>query len=289
MQLADLSAVTPADFEAGADTLVIYSHGIRRATATPLRAIKKAAPDCPIIAWNFANHVAYLANARLAGSADMTFPAHVTPIDYLARWRCGPVVPLALFQWPAATLSRLYQDCRGEPRSNRLSGHFSLYPVAQRRNRLIAEAIETWPEADLSLRRGWRYHEASPRDRFLTWRRAKSSVVLPVAGDLSMRFFDALAAGQVPIVTRDILDFDRVIPLADQAALPVIRLERYDVESLRAAHAAAIAAFDRGGEAQAQMRHCYVLRRHMLAHRILDIFRQVTGKADMAAASPIRG
>jgi len=278
VELADLSTAAPADFGASADKLVIYSHGIRLATAAPLHAIKKAVPDCLVVAWNFANHTAYLANALLAAAADMTFPTHVTPIDYLARWRCGPAVPLALFQWSRSTLSWLYQDYRGEPRSDRLSGHFSLYPVAKRRNQLIAESIETWPEADLSLRRGWRYHELSPRDRFLTWRRAKTSLVLPVAGDLSMRFFDALAVGQVPIVPRDILDFDRVIAPADQAALPVIRLEHYDVESLRAAHAAAIAAFDRGGEAGAEARHRYVLQQHMLAHRIRDILGHVTGE-----------
>jgi tetratricopeptide (TPR) repeat protein len=276
VELADLSTAAPTDFGASADTLVIYSHGIRLATAVPLRAIKKAAPDCPVVTWNFANHTAYLANALLAAAADAIFPAHVTPVEYLARWRCGAVVPLALFQWSRATLGRLYQDCRREPRSDRLSGHFSLYPVAKRRNRLIAEAIEAWPEADLSLERGWRYHDFSPRDRFLTWRRAKTSLVLPVAGDLSMRFFDALAAGQVPIVPRDIFDFDRVIPPADQTALPVIRLERYDVASLRAAHAAAITAFDRGGEAGAEARHRYVLQQHMLAHRIRDILGHVT-------------
>jgi len=245
------------------------------ATAAPLRAIKNAAPSCPLVAWNLANHTAYLANALLAAAADVTFPAHVTPLDYLTRWVRGPVVPLALFQWSRPTLDRLYRECRGEPRSDRLSGHFALYPAAERRNRLVAEAIEAWPEVELSLQRGWRYHARSPRDRFLSWRRCKSSAALPVSGDLSMRFFDALGAGQVPIVPRDVIDFDRVIPPADQASLPVVRLESYDVAALRAAHAEAIAAFDRGGEAAAEARHRYVLKHHMLAHRIRDIVGHV--------------
>jgi tetratricopeptide (TPR) repeat protein len=278
VRLIDLSRVSPADCGAQADTLVIYAHGIWQAASAPLRALKRAVPGCTVAVWHFANHTSYLANAALAASADVVFPAHVTPIDYLVRWARSPpepVVPLALFQWPTAMLARLYRECRGEVRSDALSGHFSLYAVAARRNRLIAEAIEAWPDADLSLRRGWRYHAASPLDRFLRWRCFKCSVSLPVCGDLSMRFFDALAAGQVPIVPRDIIDFDRIISPADQSTLPVIRLEDYSLEALRAAHHAAITEFNRGGEAAAEARHCYVLQRHMLAHRIRDIVTYV--------------
>lgn len=289
VQLADLSVAAPADYGAAADTLVIYSRGIRMAKAGTLRAIKQAHPDCPVVAWSFANHVSYLANALLAVAADITFPAHVTPVDYLARWapgRVGPVVPLALLQWSGAVLSRLYHQCRNEQRSDALSGHFALYAVAQRRNRLIADAIAAWPEADLSLRRGWRYHELLPLDRFLSWRRCKTSLALPVCGDLSTRFFDALAAGQVPIVPRDVLGFDRIIPPEDQATLPIVRLESYDVDALRAAHASAIKAFDRGGEAAAAERHQYVLRHHLLAHRIGDIVSHVTAPGRLSSAVP---
>jgi len=285
----DLSVAPPATYAPAADTLVIYAHGIRMAKASPLRAIKQADPNCPVVAWNFANHMAYLANALLAMAADITFPAHATPVAYLDRWspgKVGPVVPLALFQWSRPTLARLYQQCHDTARSEVLSGHFSLYAVAERRNRLIADAIKAWPDADLSLLRGWQYHDLSARDRFLSWRRCKTSLVLPVCGDLSMRFFDALAAGQVPIVPRDILGFDRVIPPQDQARLPIVRLESYDLDALRTAHAEAIAAFNRGGEAAAESRHQYVLRHHMLAHRIRDIVAHARAAAVPPAARP---
>jgi len=280
VRCVDLSVTAPSDYAPAADTLVIYSHGIRMAKASPLRAIKRVDPNCPVVAWSFANHMAYLANALLATAADLTFPAHVTAVAYLDRWspgRVGPVVPLALFQWSRPMLVQLNRDCRDEARSDVLSGHFSLYAVAERRNRLIADAIAAWPDADLSLRRGWRYHERSALDRFLSWRRRKTSLVLPVCGDLSMRFFDALGAGQVPIVPRDIPGFDQVVPPEDQASLPIVRLESYDLDALRAAHAQAIAAFDRGGEVAAEVRHQYVLRHHMLAHRIRDIVAHVGG------------
>jgi len=280
VRLADFAAAPPDELGLTADTLAIYSHGILMARSATLRALKRTEPACTVVAWSFANHVSYLANTMLATAADVLFPAHAMPVNYMARWAAGPlgpVVPLALFQWSRPELARLCNDCRGEPRSDALSGHFSLYAAASQRNRLIVEAIRRWPDADLSLRRGWRYHALSPRDRFLRWRRFKCSLVLPVHGDLSMRFFDALAAGQVPIVARDILDFDRIIPPRLQASLPVVRLERYDLEALRAAHAAAIAAFDRGGEVAAAERQRFVVQEHTLAHRIRDIVAHVAG------------
>lgn len=284
VRLADFAAAPAGEQGFAADTLAIYSHGILQARSATLRSLKRAEPGCTVAAWSFANHISWLANTMLAAAADAVFPAHVTPIDYMARWAAaplGPVVPLALFQWSRPELARLSHDCRDEHRSDALSGHFSLYAAAERRNRLIVEAMQRWPDADLSLRRGWSYHALSPRDRFLRWRRFKCSLVLPVHGDLSMRFFDALAAGQVPIVARDIPDFDRVIPPHVQASLPIVRLERYDVDALRAAHADAIAAFDRGGEAAATERQRFVMQGHTLAHRIRDIVAHV---ADAAAA-----
>ena len=282
VETVTLRGAAPETF-AGAGTLVVYASGIDPGQSEIAGVIKASGSGCTIAAWHFDNHHSYLWNVRLAAEADASFPAHVTARDYLARWArsglCGPIVPLCVTQWPRHELARLYADERGEGRADVLSGRFAYYPIARRRNRLVEEVRRQWPAAEFSL--GFRflqdYHMQSPRDRFLSWRRYKSSLVLPVLGDLSNRFFDALAAGQVPIVPRDILDFDRVIPPDEQASLPVVRLEEYTVDALRAAHAAALAAFDRGGEAKALERHRYALERHMLAHRIRDIVAAVEG------------
>lgn len=287
VQFADLRGASPDAF-AAQDTLVICAGGLDAGQIEAVRAIKAAGPRCTVAAWHFDNHHCYLWNALLAAAVDLSFPAHATPRAYLARWardrRCGPIVPLCVTQWPRPVLEALYADCRDEPRADALTGHFAYFPIARKRNLLIDEARRRWPEAELTLGFGFQrdYHAQSARDRFLSWRRYKTSVALPVAGDLSNRFFDALASGQVPIVPRDGLDFDRVIPPAEQERLPVVRLEAYSLEALRAAHASAIAAFDRGGEAQAAERHRFALAHHMLADRIRDIVtaaKQLLGRA----------
>jgi hypothetical protein len=212
----------------------------------------------------------------MLGAVDAFFPSHRTAVDYLPRWdsrhALGPIVPLASNQWARGTLERLWQQHRAMPRDDALTGGFAFYPVARRRNRLLAEIAAAWPEAGLCIDEGSNaYHRWSADERFLSWRRCKTSLALAVGSDLACRFFDALAAGQVPIVPPDILDFDNVIPPEDQRALPVVRLREYSVPALLAAHAEAIAAFDRDGAAGAERRHRYALDRHMLAHRVADL------------------
>jgi hypothetical protein len=265
-----MEALTP-------DTLVILTCHTHHAEPDVLRAIKAHSRSCVAVVWLFDNHHGYLTNAQAARSADLCFPSHPMPIDYLwhvAPGRIGPTIPLATGQWSRPQLTSLWKHFEREERSDALSGHYVFYALAHRRNALLAQAIEEWPQANLSLRKDWSYQARSPEDRFLQWRRYKASLCLPVANDLSNRFFDALATGQVPIVAFDILDFDRVIPPDLQTSLPIIRLQNYTVAALRDAHERAIAAFDREGNDGAERRHRFVLKNHMLANRIRQLVNE---------------
>jgi len=190
-----------------AGTLLILTCHAQRTDPEVLRAIRALSPDCMIVVWLFDNHHSYLINAQVACSAaaDLCFPSHPVSTDYLsgvAPGRIGPVVPLATGQWSRRQLTTMWKRFEREERSDALSGHYTFYALAHRRNALLAQTIEKWPQADLSLRHypDMSYHSRSPEDRYLQWRRYKVSVCLPVANDLSNRFFDALATGQVPIV-----------------------------------------------------------------------------------------
>ena len=276
VQLLDIRLVPPREF-ASSDALVIFASGIDESLGPRTRTIKTTNADCPVAAWLFDNHHSYLWNVAIAAAADILFPAHVTPVKYLAKWapaRIPPrVMPLCTMQWPRDLLTQLYDEARDVASSDRLSGNFAFYPISAKRNHFISEINRKWPDTGITFANS-NYHGLSARERFLSWRRYKTSVSLPVQGDLSNRFFDALAAGQVPIVPRDIIDFDRVVSPAEQADLPVIRLESYSIEALRDAHDKAISAFDRGGAEQAVIRHRFVLNQHMLAHRIRAIVEQ---------------
>jgi len=270
VQLVDLYTMPPGSY-ASPDTLVLFTSGIDGRQAYVINSIKRAVPCCPVIAWHRDNHHRYLWNALVAANTDLSFPAHRMPVDYMTQWTergLGPTLPLAVFQWSRTMLEKLYAAHKRSDRSDALSGNFMFYAVGHRRNEFLVEIKKRWPEANITISTDGSYHYLSPEERFLTWSRYKTSLVLPVAGDLSMRFFDALASGQVPIVPRDIIGFDDVIPPLVQASLPVIRLEGYTLTALHEAHAAAIKAFDIGGEEQAGNRHRFVLEHHMIANRI---------------------
>jgi hypothetical protein len=272
VRLVDVKTTPPSQY-ARPDVLVLVPNIIR---ADTIYAIKDTCRECTVIAWDWDVHLFYLQAVLVMQAADLFFHTHVPPVDYLSRWNLknslAGVVPQSVIQWPRKTLAGLYQQHRHVDRLEALSGGFTRYRIATRRNALVEKIIDEWPAAHVRFTPDMAsYHQGSPTERFMSWRRYKTSVSLPVFRDLSCRFFDALAAGQVPIVPRDIDGFDSVIPPADQAMLPVIRLEDYTVEALRRAHAKAIAAFDDGGESQAEIRHRYVLSRHMLADRIKDI------------------
>jgi hypothetical protein len=275
--LADLLAPQAVNDLVPHALIILTGHTIPTEFAA-LRALKNSASDSSVVVWMFDNHHHYMSNVVTAAAADLCFPAHPMPADYLsfvAPGRIGPLVPLATVQWSRPELASLYRRFERESRSDALSGDYTFYHMAHRRNALLAQVMEHWPQARVSLNYEWSYHSQTPEERFLSWRRFKTSVCLPVAHDLSNRFFDALAAGQVPIVPGDILDLDRVIPPADQARLPVLRLKDYTVKALREAHKEAIAAFDRDGEEGAKRRHRYILEHHMIAHRISEILSHV--------------
>jgi tetratricopeptide (TPR) repeat protein len=272
--LADLHR-TPIEHYASPGALIVFSSGIDAAQWTRVDEIRRVAPSSPIVAWLFDSHHCYLWNRLLARAADISFPSHATPIDYLRdpnhSGLVGRVIPLAVTQWSRPELTSLYRDTADERRSDQLHGMFGFHKVAHRRNVFIDLLAAARYENTLGFIEVDRYLGLPARERFLAWRRHKTSLCIPVNGDLSTRFFDALAAGQIPIVPMDIPDFDRVIPPTVQRALPVIRLRDYSIEAAEEAHAAALAAFDARGEEGALRRHRFVLERHMLAHRIGEI------------------
>jgi hypothetical protein len=238
------------------------------------RRLTQLYPGHPVAAWLFDNHTAWLNSALIAQHCDVVVPAHRFAADYLDAPQLW--APLCVTQWSGAELAAFWAASAGMTRADRLHGRFSYYPLAHRRNQLVAALRAAASDSDVALDIRVRpYHALGPHERFDAWRGFKVSLHLPVADDLSMRVFDALAAGHVPIVSSNVRDLDAVIAPADQAALPVLRLAEDSVAAVEAAHRAALAAFDGGGEDGARQRHDYARTHHLLAHRVAAILAGV--------------
>jgi len=233
----------------------------------------------PIIGWFWDNHHHLFTNFDVAEKVDITVPGHHFARQYLRNRDAinGPSLPLCVTQWSQREARAFWQENESRQRSDTLYGGFVRYVFADKRNALIEKMILSGFDGIYFLEEGnlQRYFGMPLQDRFREWASYKVSIILPLAGDLSQRLFDALLTGQVPIVPRDVLDLDLVIPPEMQEALPIIRIDKYDIRSVERGYKEAIAAFDQGGAEGARARHQFALGQHTFNTRVLTLLGQL--------------
>jgi hypothetical protein len=252
------------------DLVILTAHGSDMSAGIwDLR--RRLSPKTLIAVWFWDNHLEQVGNLRTALAADFIFPSH----NYVAEYLINPAsamgihVPLCCGQWTGEEASRYFGECADLPRSGRLLVNYVDYEFSPR-SELLRRLKAGMPEADVLLMEPGdrtRYFDKSRSERFREWAGYKSSLILPVAHDLSTRIFDGLLAGQILLVPKHVADFDAVIPREIQAGLGIIRLADLEIETIRSAAAEAEKAFDSAGAEGVRKRHDHVMGNHMLAHR----------------------
>ena len=255
------------------DLVILLVHLHREQEA--LRKLRESGFDGPVVGWHWDNHHHVFDNYATGKDLDVCIASHGFAKSYLRspHHLMSAPVPLCATQWTDDEGVRFFAKHGLKKRSDNLYGGFIRYDFAEKRNQLIESLIANNSDSVYFLEEDKLapYFGMSPEQRFADWASRKVSLCLPLDGDLSMRFFDALFSGQVPIVPEDVEDFDGVIPRAVQAKLPVIRFKDYTSGAVQEAHAKALQEFNRGGEAGARARHKFVLEHHMFASRIRSI------------------
>ena len=263
------------------DLVILLMHLYREHEA--LRKLREGGYDGAVAGWFWDNHHHVFDNHAAAADLDVCIPGHGFAADYLRsrRYISATPVPLCVTQWSAAEARKFFARHGGSQRTNTLYGGFVRYAFATKRNRLLGDLIGRGMEGVYFLEEDAleRYFGLSLPDRFKAWCSHKVSICLPLSGDLSQRFFDALLTGQVPIVPDDIHDLDQVIPRELQESLPVVRFSEYTAAAVREAHAKAVSLFDRDGEAGVIRRHRFALDHHTFLSRIRGIVSSMRGLA----------
>ena len=255
------------EFPERVDVLIITDHGTD--LLAPIWNLRRTRPDAVCLLWLWDNHLKYQNNFRSAVAADGYFASHGFCMDYLLNpysARLGHL-PMGCAQWNAAEIGAALASAR--PRSDKFLAAYVEYEFSPRHRFL--QGLANIPEAALLLMAPQdisRYFGQSKAQQLAEWCSYKTSVVVPVERDLSTRLFDALACGQIPLVSDAVVDLDRVIPPELQASLPILRFRDGDTGALLAAHAEAIRRFDAEGEAGIRRRHHFVASGHMLQHRL---------------------
>lgn len=254
------------------DVIVATLHAGRQ--FSNLIEAKRKYPDAILVGWHWDNHVNYLNNI----SANMVVDAWCESHSYASDYLINPIsahlahVPACSAQWLASQVENF--PIAGVPdRDPRCLVNYVDYKFSKR-TEVLKALKHSVPEAhclimDASDRT--RYFFKSARDRYLEWSGFMSTIILPVDRDLSTRVFDALVAGLVLVVPRSIPDFDRIIPRADQEKIGVVKIDNFDVRTVRLACLAAKKVFLQMGESGIAARRALVLNNHMFVHRIRDI------------------
>lgn len=235
--------------------------------------------------WLFDNHHQFNFSILYAEHFDVVFPAHCNGTEYLYGRKAliAPVVPCPVIQWSRSSAIELYATLEHIERDDELYGRFSSYDgrITARDKFLNLVGAEDFGRQIVSLkpdRQDW--DTRTPAERFQDFMSHKVSVTTPINNDISLRVFDALLTGQIPILPYGALGLAASIPNEQQSALPVRAYLPNDVDSLRLASENAVAAFDRGGAQAAAKRHRYAADNHMLCHRVIQMVGEIMNLAD---------
>ena len=264
---------------ADADIVIMLVHVLNDLEA--IRALRTADPDRPIVGWFWDNHHHLFENQAVAEQLDIVIPGHALYAEYLRSDHAlqAQPVPLCVTQWTRQDAAGWFDEFGSQERSPDLYGGFVDYAFEPKRMEFLKSAMETIPghaltilsEANLA-----EYFGRSEKERFEEWCRYQTSLVLPLRNDLSQRVFDALLAGQIPLVPEEIKDLDLVIPRKLQDSLPIIRFKMSDPASLVRAQRAALESFATGGHDAVRTRQLYALENHCFSARISSILCSFT-------------
>lgn len=232
--------------------------------------------------WFWDNHHLVKSTMHASMLADVTFCAHGYAAHYANELgHYGGFVPLCGTFWSQTLAETVLRDVAGSPRDDRLFGGYNCYPEFAERTAFLQRVIAAVPLNDVKLwmhglpREQHGYYSLTHEEKFRDWCRFKTCLCVSFGSNTTMRIFEALLAGQIPIVVGDILDFGLVFTPAQEAMLPILRVPANDVEAIAEAHRQALARFDRDGQDGVDRRSRFALAHHMPRNRIVQMVEAI--------------
>ncbi len=280
---SDMEEFSPADWEihfAGTiadlpfqkyDLIIFLVH--LQADTIPLNHIRKVFPNAILCGWFWDNHHHPFENHKVVSLLDTYFAGHANYSAYLQNKNSHYLghLPLCISQFSHSMAEQFETQIMGK-RTNLIFGGFVKYRFFEKRNRFLDEVISIYPHNDITLIEENRiqsgYFGLSESEKFATWVKNKVSLIVPLNGDLSQRVFDALLAGQIPLIPIEISDAEAIFTPEISKTLGVERFSLNNFETLEKAFQKGIHNFDRDGEAGILGRFQYARDHHLFRSRI---------------------
>ena len=238
-------------------------------------------PKSIVCLWHFDNHISHLNNFKSSIISDLLFISHNLGVDNYLINCFSPIVthiPACCCQFSKSEIISFSNSYINNKRINKCLFNYVLYEGAYRTSLLneysmhISDISEflLMPSNDRS-----RYSNLSKLQKFSEWAAYKCSVMLPISNDLSTRFFDSLATGQIPIVPENIYDLDLIMPRYTQDLLGIVRIPNLEIPSVSSGISLALQNFDKLGTAGIVNRINYVTGSGLLQNRIFQMLSAV--------------
>lgn len=255
-----------------------YQHNIG-----PLWEVIRSGRAAVSACWFWDNHHLFASTMHAAMLADISFCAHSFASHYVPNelGEYGGFIPLSPIFWQDSLVRRLHAQSAGRPRDDRLYGGYNSYQEFPDRDRFLEAVIAEVPASRIRIYphgiSPHPYYVLSQEEKLTEWLSFKVSLCASFGINTTIRMFEALLAGQIPIVVGRIHDLDMLFSREDRAALPMYVVEEYDAERVKACYAEALLRFDAEGQAGVARRMQYVLDRHSLRCRIQEMVRRIRG------------
>lgn len=227
--------------------------------------------------WLHDNHVAHQANQKSVVEGDIYFSSHygAEHEDYILNERsvAAPILPACYRNISTEIVGDIMRRYEGFPRISKAVAPYFLYESSARTNylkKVVGASSEVVCFYTKSSERIGKYYSAiSDEEKAIRWFSFKSSIVVPLNMDLSIRFFDGLMWGHTVIVPDHLPAFDHVIDIETAERLGVVRYDMSrGIQAIDEAVNKAIAVFDQGGSEGAMKRHDFVTSNHLYTHRV---------------------
>jgi tetratricopeptide (TPR) repeat protein len=235
------------------------------------------------VSWFWCNHQRYPLNAKIAQRVDVCIAAQAFIEEILQNSHSllANSVPVAVVRWTKNQAQRLFQAYGYGDRSTQLYGRFSFSQWTQRQKQFVDEIRQCLPSHQLGILgeveqdNRQTLEESTLEQSFARMSSYAVSLCLPEENELTPSIFEALLCGQIPIVSAEVLDLDRVIPPDVQVRLPIIRFSPNDPEAVLEAYREALLQFEAAGVAGIEQRHQFAANYHLLVNRLGTIIEQL--------------
>lgn len=209
-------------------------------------------------AWDFDNHHWMSLSPVLAAHSDVYVPAHRDNHYALSRYNHAitDAVSAGIIQWSSTFLAGCVQSLLDAKRADTPLGMHIPYGSFTYRNQVVATLAQKIPTVGFSSHQ---FHTRTEQDRLQEWASHKSHWIIPVLNDITIRIFDALVSGGIPIVPESLRWLH---PVSSIPAEHILFYGAGDIMDPARLVEKANRIFDSGGPGKLVERHRYALTHH---------------------------